>query len=87
MRIPQIFTLIRGIQHAGIVLRHLDVGVTKHLGHVLDAHAIGEAHRGGVAMSRRMCCQVLLDHAKVGDFFQIAVHLLVAGDGEQDFLL
>ena len=38
-------------------------------------------------MPRNMCCQVLLNHAEVGDFFEVAVHLLVAGDGEQDFLL
>ena len=69
------------------MLRHLDVGMTEHLGHVLDAHTIGEAHRGRVRVPRRMCGQVLLDHAEVGDFFQVAVHLLVAGDGEQDFLL
>lgn len=33
---------------------NVDIGVTEHLGHVLDAHTISETHRGRIRVPGRM---------------------------------
>ena len=39
------------VENPGIVLRHLDVGVAQHLGHVLQTDAVGQADRGCIRVS------------------------------------
>lgn len=49
------------------MLGHLDVGVTEHLGHVLNAHTISEADGGGVAMPGRMESEWLSKEKQAGE--------------------
>lgn len=69
------------------MLRHLDVGVAEHLGDILQTDAVGQADRGRIRVPGTMRGQILADHADVGNLLQIAVHLLVAWNGQQYALL
>ena len=49
------------------MLRHLDIGVTEHLGHVLDAHTISETHRGRIRVPGRMESEWLSKEKQAGE--------------------
>ena len=55
------------------MLRHLDVGVPQHLGHILQTDAVGQADRGCIRVSGAMRGQILADHADVGNLLQITI--------------
>ena len=66
---------------------NLDIGVTEHFGYILNADSIGQTDRCGVRVTGSVCCQILLNTAQIGNFFQITVHPLVADDRQAEVFL
>ena len=64
-------------------IKHIDIGVTEHFGYILNADSIGQTDRCSIRVTGSVCGQVLLYLAQVGNLFQVAVHLLIAGDRQQ----
>ena len=69
------------------MLRHFYVGMTEHFRHILNAYTIGEAHRGRIRVPGCVRGQALSYATQIGYLFQVAVHLLIAGDREQYIFL
>lgn len=72
----------RRIENPGIVAGHFRIRMSEHFGDVFNGRAAckgqrGERVPGGVGG------EVFFDSADVGQFFQVAVHLLVAAHGQQ----
>lgn len=75
-----------GVEDTGVAFGHLDAGVAEHLRDVFETDALREAD-GGVGVASGVHGQVLVYLADGGYFFQVAVHHLIAGNGEQHAFL
>ena len=64
------------------MLCHACGGMSEHDGHILQGYIVGERDGGSKSVSGRMRGQVFLYATEIGYFLEVAVHLLVAHDGQ-----
>lgn len=65
-----------------IMLCHTCGGMAEHDGNILKRHIVGKRDRSPESVTGNVRGQILLNAAEIGYFLEIAVHLLVAHDGQ-----
>jgi hypothetical protein len=71
------------INNLRIMLSRLETLMTQHLAHCLNRNAICQSHSRGEGMPSAVEGQFLGDAAEVCKFFKVAVHPLIAHDGQE----
>lgn len=64
------------------MLCHTCGGMAEHDGNILKRHIVGKRDRSPESVTGNMRGQILLNAAEIGYFLEVAVHLLVAHDGQ-----
>ena len=65
-----------------IMLCHTCGGMAEHDGNILKRHIVGKRDRSPESVTGNVRGQILLNAAEIGYFLEVAVHLLVAHDGQ-----